>query len=798
MEKTFLLILFLLLFIFSDAQNLTSISPTNSPKGKSLSITIKGNATNFTQTNTSLEFYQNGSPTSVITVNSTTISDSLTVVANISISSTATTGLYDVFVYDSIDGSMLLYSSFNVSNAGSKSIKITPSTGCRGQTLSLTIIGTNTSFLQGNNTLTFFGQGSNNAFITNSLTRVSATEMDASISIPPSATIGSYSALLNTISDGQLILFNIAFKVLPPSIKSVSVSTAKRGDSLSVNIECANTHFNQGIKSISFFDNNIPASYLPVSSFTATSDSSVAAKIFVPSSSPIETYNLSILDSIDGVFVSNNVITIQPGNLIGISPDSATRSQKLSVTIAGNGTAFEQGKSTVSFISMGSPTSISIDSIIVNSSNNLTANITIKNNAIVGNYDVVVYSPLDGTQTLSSSFKVTGPNIISVTPNILNRGRKTSITITGTNTHFDQFNGTSVYFYSQNSITNLITVDSTKAINATNLIAYVSVGKTISDNAYELRTYDSIDNEIIFPNAIVIAPPKINSITPDSTVNNKTIDITVASTGTNFTQAVDSNFSFAFASTTTNNIIINSVNALNDTLIKLNITITPNASKGNYTLNYSNPIDGNMGVVFTVIPRIPSLISFSPLSAKKGETLDAILTGLNTSFMQSSSSLSVRFLKQGISTSLININSMTIQNDSMIKINITLDSTLAVIGNYDVKVTDSLDGSLTIVNGLSILNTGISEITNQLSYLNIYPNPTSNNFIIELNNQDVDVKEFLITDIKGQIIYKSKSPKITSDKLIRMDAHELNMCRGAYFIRISTANKLYFSKLMIE
>ena len=799
MRNFLLLSIVFLSTIFASAQSLTSISPTNSPKGKTVSVTIYGIGTNFTDPTTTVSFNQGGVATSVITLNSFTATNDTLLVANITISSLATTGLYDIFIYDVLDGSMYLDSSFNVSNAGAKSISINPKQGSKGQTLTITITGNNTSFLQGNNTLTFFGQGSNNAFITNSITRISATEMEASITIPTLATIGGYSLIFNTISDGQLLILNNAFKVIPPSIKTVLPTSAFRGDTITVSITGSNTHFTQGTSSsLVFSDNNSPQSNLTLNTYSILNDTSITANVIVPISSSIESYNLLLSDSIDGVLLYSNAITIESGSLLSIAPKTAARSQTLLVTITGKGMAFEQGNTTVTFYNSGVSTDVTINSITVNSPNNLTANITIQPNAFVGLYDVKIYSPTDGIQSFNQGFTITGPEINFVTPLIVKRGRRTALTVFGSKTHFMQASGTSVSFYNQGTLSSVITVDSTKAVNDTNLTAYINVSKTASDNIYELRVYDTIDNEMNFPGGISIAPPSIYSVSPNTSPNNNTLDILLTGVGTNFTLAVDTNFNFSNPNSNVKNISISAIKAINDTAIKLTVQVNSNAPVGYYSLNYFSVVDGSMKIPFLVTPKVPSILSVSPNALKRGASDILMIVGKNTGFLQSGNSLSIGFMKQGTTTHLINIDSTIVLDDYHIQLSITLDSTFAVVGNYDVIVSDSIDSILTKTNAITISNVGINEVTNQPSRLKIYPNPTTDIFTIELNKQDAEVKELLITDITGRSIYESKSPKIQPDGTIRLDVKELAICKGTYFIKISTANNRYFSKLMIE
>jgi hypothetical protein len=803
MRNSLLVLIFFIVGSYANAQSLVWISPSYATKGQTLNVTISGNKTHFAQASTtmpkfSVAFFHGGAPQTDIIVNSVLALNDTTIIANITISATATVQAFGYSTVDSVDGFLSAGAHFfYVTNSGSKSISLNPSSAAKGQTLNVNITGTNVHFdnaFGANNSLTFFGQASGSTFTTNAITYVSPTQFLASVTVPTTVSSGQYNVSLQTESEGIINLSN-GFTVLPGSLSTSSPNVSQRGQTLSVTITGVNTHFNQATTTVSFFKSGSPTSNLIVNFATPQNATTIIANVTIPITALLGTYSLSINNSIDGMLNLNAGLTVQSGTIAAVSPSTAPRGQTLLINITGNGTAFTQGSSTVSFFYSGTSTAINVNSIIVNSSSSLSASITIQPNAIVGTYDVKVFSPLDGTLILYSAFHVTGPSVSSVSPTVLSRGDQLNLTITGSNSHFNQGTGTNISFFTQGSITNYITVDSTKVFGSTNMQAYVSVSRFAPNGTYQLHAFNAADNEMIYGNNITVLAPTINSITPNSSPNNRVLDITITGSGTNFSQASSTNFGFFLTGSPTTAIHIDSIQTINDITANLHVTIAPTAASNYYTLNYTSVYDGTLSSNFIVSPGIPSLLSVVQPFGNRGQTLDVTITGQNTSFMQSSGTNAVSFT-QGSGTN-ITINSVLSLSDNVLKVNMTID-TAAKFGAYTLSVSNNIDGAITKVNAFLISHVGVNELINNYSRLNLYPNPAKEIFTIELNKQDVDVKEILLMDLNGKKIMELHHPSITNDATVQIDTRNFNIPSGTYFIRVISDKQVYYNKILME
>ncbi|MBC7383441.1 MAG: T9SS type A sorting domain-containing protein [Bacteroidia bacterium] len=197
--------------------SLVNITPARAEKGTTLSVIITGLNTQFQQgsgTN-QISFIRQGSPTTEIFPLSINPLSNTALVANLTISSSAFPGLYDLKVVNSTNGIMLLPNAFSVTNGnGPGLISVTPSLGNLRQTLNVTITGTKTHFMQSSQTLVFFRQGSPSIDINvNSMMVNNDSNIVASISIDAGAYTGLYNVGIINLNTQDGLILSDAFEV---------------------------------------------------------------------------------------------------------------------------------------------------------------------------------------------------------------------------------------------------------------------------------------------------------------------------------------------------------------------------------------------------------------------------------------------------------------------------------------------------------------------------------------------------------------------------------------------------------
>jgi hypothetical protein len=225
--------------------NIVSIGPNGAQQGETLSVAITGQNTHFTQGT----YFQQGSVTTVwFSQGSPTCAkeawavDDTLLIAEFAFPIDAEIGLYDLNVYNDIDGTITLYNGFTITPLNPMLASITPNGAYQGQRLSVTITGRNTHFRrgtdiqQGTSTTTYwFSQGSPTTFAQATptvasvvlLTQGSSTIYSedggsagdellmARFHIPADANAGLWDVVIPTRLDGRLTLTN-GFTVAQP------------------------------------------------------------------------------------------------------------------------------------------------------------------------------------------------------------------------------------------------------------------------------------------------------------------------------------------------------------------------------------------------------------------------------------------------------------------------------------------------------------------------------------------------------------------------------------------------------
>ena len=112
-------------------------------------------------------------------------------------------------------------------------------------------------------------------------------------------------------------------------------------------------------------------------------------------------------------------------------------------------------------------------------------------------------------------------------------------------------------------------------------------------------------------------------------------------------------------------------------------------------------------------------------------------------------------------------------------------------GNYSVTAIDVHDCASEYS-----LSSVIASVNDELASANgvdIYPNPSTGTFVIELDNKN-EWKRFVLTDITGKILIDEK---IKSHKIV-IDKQKINLSSSLYFCTIQSETKNVVSKILVE
>ncbi len=371
----------------------------------------------------------------------------------------------------------------------SQSISVSPAVASNGQTLDVTITGTDTHFIQGTTTIIGFGFA-----FPNSINIINDTAIVANVTVPANTFTGDYHVSVNNNNYGSVVLpsgFHVNGLTPPPpkSIVSVSPAIASNGQTLDVTITGKNTTFTSLSGPVkAYFNFSGGSSTLIVNSTTVINDTVVVANTTIPPFAYTQDYDIGIGSH---VYKTNcfHVNGIALPDLVSISPAVASNGQTLSVIITGKNTHFSQAAGMSVSFGFGSANSINI----INDSS-VQVNVTVPAQTYTGNYNVAIYNSIDNSIVLYNSFHVSGINMpsISVNPVCAKPGETLNVTITGgTDAHFIQGSTTVIL-----SVPGYI-INSEAIINDYTIIANVSIPlNAIVSDVNENVIIDSYNNTL--------------------------------------------------------------------------------------------------------------------------------------------------------------------------------------------------------------------------------------------------------------------------------------------------------------
>ncbi len=430
------------------------VTPDDAPPGSnSVNVQITGLNTHFSQATSVVQFGPQ------ITVNSVTVTDATHLTANIStnylLSSVLTptpSGWQNIFVNTGAEQVMAGFLSDYP--ALPSLVSVSPSSGAQGATLSdVVITGNLTNWVQGT-TEAILGAG----ITVSQLTITSPTTATATIAISPTAPVGGNSVVMYT---GSQIVSGSGFSVIPSAASIVGVGPAvtcqgnfvafcgvsggsgtpwvvAQLQTTTLNIVGLGTHWLQGETAISFGPGVI------VDQLTVSSPTTAQVQITVLSTAPVGFATLST--TTDGeVEYLQQAIDIEEGSpiLLAIAPNAGQQGTTATVQILGRFTNFTQATTNAAFNQ-----DITVNSINVIDSENMTANITISPNAYVDNGFPCghVLTITTGNEQVSTSqtpseeynfcVQQGAEEITTVSPNNGVQGSTESVTITGSATNF--------------------------------------------------------------------------------------------------------------------------------------------------------------------------------------------------------------------------------------------------------------------------------------------------------------------------------------------------------------------------
>ncbi|HBU69253.1 MAG TPA: hypothetical protein DEE98_02595 [Elusimicrobia bacterium] len=383
----------------------TNASPNYANQGDTLTVTLNG--TNF----------RDGAAVTIsgsgITIATTSVS-ATQIGALFTISTTAAQGSRSITITNN-DGKYVSASgAFTVAYA---SPTITDSTFPlssvnQGETLSFTIQGT--GFRTGA-AVTTDGTG-----ITITPTAIADTQITASMILALTATMGLHN-LTVTNDDGKSAVKSNQFEVkyASPTITAINPGNLVPGTTTSVSI--SGTAFRSG------FILSVSGSGVVILSSAITNSTLITASITVSTSAALGSRTLTVTNDDNKSNASSFAVSYPVPTITTVSPNSALKGSVNNVTITG--TNFRAGAQ------LSAMAGITVSGYAVISETQIKAVFTVAADAASGGRDVTITNTDDnGSVTKTAGFAVgfSAPDISSVTPNTVELGNTTTLTVTGT------------------------------------------------------------------------------------------------------------------------------------------------------------------------------------------------------------------------------------------------------------------------------------------------------------------------------------------------------------------------------
>jgi len=394
--------------VTSGPAAILSLNSATGAQGASMTVTVTGSQTNFT----------NGVTTAVfgggISVTGITVVDALHAKVNISIPNSTPVGSYNVVLSTGGEVATIL-GGFAVTNGSPTLSAVNPATGTQGSTnLNIAITGQFTHFVNG----TSFASFGSSDITVNSTIVSSPTSAVANINISNTATLGSRNVTVTTGGEAAGITGGFSVLAGVPTLTSASPAMGQAGTTVSVVINAAFTTFQQGFSSVTFGD-GITTNFVNVTDLTH-----LTANITIPSNATVGNTYISVTTNSQTVTLNNGfAVTAGTPAITVINPNIGNPGQTLSVTITGQYTNWVNGTTTASFgpgISVGGAADGVSGPVTVNSPTSLTAQLVISSSAALGPVSVITTTGAE-VENVPGGFTIQpatppSPTVLSLSP----------------------------------------------------------------------------------------------------------------------------------------------------------------------------------------------------------------------------------------------------------------------------------------------------------------------------------------------------------------------------------------------
>jgi 6-phosphogluconolactonase (cycloisomerase 2 family) len=531
--------------------------------------------TSVTQTLTGANFVAGATVAvsgSGVTVSDVSVQSATSLTARFTIASDAALGGRSVSVTTA--GGTTTAAAFAINPPAPTITLVSPATGARGLSTSVTIIGTN--FVTTGTTLSLSGTGVSVA----SVAVASPTSIVAVLTVDVAAPLGARTLSVTTAGGSAAA----SFSVLPPApiLSFVTPKNLPQGFRGAITVTGAN--FTSG----SFVE--ISGAGVTTGDQLVVSEISMSVALTIDANAPLGWRQVKVTTP-GGVATGDSVqIVLAAPFLASITPSSGGLGVTVPVTLAGEN--FRTG-ATISV----SGTGVTAGAVTVASSTSIQSTLIVAPGATLGARSVSVATAGGVSNSLSFTVAGTAPTLATVTPAVGAQSALVTTTLTGTNF---VAGGTSVAVSGTG-----VTASNVNVTSGTSLTADLTISPTAALGARNLTVNTSAGPSGAQTFTVNPPVPTLTAVTPNTGAQNGSQTVTL--TGTSFvTGATTVNVSGA-------GVTVSNVNVTSGTSLTATFDVAVGAALGAGTVSVTTAGGTSGTQAFTVIVG-PSITSFAALS----------------------------------------------------------------------------------------------------------------------------------------------------------------------------------------
>lgn len=644
---------------------LLSVVPSSGIQGQTLNVVITGNSfTNFVAGAISADF------TGEISTGTIVVNNNHQVTVPITIHSTAVVGSITATL---VSGTTNFPFTFTVLPSSASITSVSPTCIPQGGQLTLTVLGSNTSWSQSTTTAAFYLAGVPTPSV-DEVTINSTTSASLAVAVPTTTPAGTYGFYL--ANGGQVVSATVQVCAATPTLTMNPANgllpTAPANNIFTVNFTGQFTHWGATTLPV------VSGEGVTLSNFTVISPVSATGVItIIPgvNGTPTATGPRTVTFTTGGEIVTTNFnVTSTPVGLISISPGDTPPSTTVNVAIVGLNTHF--GSTTQVLFGP----QITVNSVTVTDNTHLTANITTSYllsgtlTPTPSGYQSIYVNT--GAEQVIGGFLVdypAVPSLVSITPSSGAQGATESVTITGNLTNWVQ--GTTEAIVGAGVTVSNLTINSPTSATAT--IA-ISPTAPLGGNSVVMITGSEIESGSGFsvtPSAasivsvgpaVACSPNFISANIPGCAPGTgawvvaqlQTTSLNIVGLGTHWLQG-ETAMSFGPG------VVVDALNVTSPTTATVQITVLSSAPVGYATLTVNTDGENvSLPQAIDIEEGSPILLAISPTAGQQGTTATIQILGRFTNF--NSSTTSAAFNQD------IAVNSITVIDSENMQANVTI------------------------------------------------------------------------------------------------------------------------------